>query len=65
MSIIIIRNNENQKPWMTLRNLQDDMNIVCIVANHFPNHFRRAAQGVVLILLVALVVLILVLVILY
>ena len=37
---------------MTLLNLQDAMNIYCIVANHFPNHVRRVAQGVVLVILV-------------
>ena len=47
---------------MTLLNLQDAMNIFGIVANHVPNHFRRVAQGVVL---VVLVVLVLVLIILY
>ncbi len=53
---------ENQKPWMTLLNLQDEMNVFCVVANHFPNHFRRVAQGVVLVVLVLLVILVLVLV---
>ena len=50
---------------MTLLNLQDAMNIVGIVANHVPNHFRRVAQGVVLVVLIILIVLVLVLVISY
>ena len=65
MSIIISSINENQKPCMTLLNLQDEMHIFCVVANHFPNHFRRVAQGVVVVVLAMLVVLVLVLVILH
>ena len=45
---------------MTLLNLQDEMNICCIVANHVPNHFRRVAEGVVLVVLVVFVVLVLI-----
>ena len=47
--------NDNQKPCMTLLNLQYEMNIFCDVANNFPNHFRRVAKGVVLVVLVVLV----------
>ncbi len=50
---------------MTLLNLQDAMNIFGIVANHVANHFRRVAQGVVLVLLVVLIILALILIILY
>ena len=60
--VILLVLMKNQKPWTTLLKLQDEVNIVCILANHFPNHFRRVAQGVIL---VVLVVLVLVLVILY
>ena len=65
VSIIIGNINENQKPWMTLLSLQDELKTFCIVANHFPNRFRRVAQGVMLIVLVLLVVVLLVLLVLY
>ena len=61
VSILISNIDENQKPWMTLLKLQGEVNIFCIVANHFPNHFRRVAQGVVLVVLVVLVLVLVIL----